>query len=158
MNATAKRKRATKAEPAVTVQRAATGPLPSPARFRRWAQAALRREARVTLRIVGAREARALNNRYRGRDYATNVLTFVYDDAQPLAGDIAICAPVVRREARARGIAAPAHYAHLTVHGMLHLQGYDHVRARDAARMERLETRILAALGFDDPYRRPPQP
>ena len=153
MNATAKRKRAAKPEPAVTVQRAATGPLPSPARFRRWAQAALRRKASVTLRIVGTREARALNRHYRGRDYATNVLTFVYDEARPLAGDIAICAPVVRREARAQRIDALAHYAHLTVHGMLHLQGYDHVRARDAERMERLEARILARLGFADPYR-----
>ena len=103
------------------------------------------KRACITLRIVGAREARLLNRHYRGRDYATNVLTFVYSDRRPLAGDIAICAPVVAREARACGISREAHYAHLTVHGVLHLQGYDHERARDAERMERLEVRILAA-------------
>jgi probable rRNA maturation factor len=138
----------------VTVQYATrVTPLPSSARFRRWARAALRRNAQLTLRVVGAREARLLNMRFRRRDYATNVLTFVYSDQRPLAGDILICAPVVQREARAQGINAMAHYAHLTVHGVLHLQGYDHVRTRDATRMERLETRILKQLGFDDPYR-----
>jgi len=128
--------------------------LPSRARFRRWARAALRKSARVTLRIVGAREARRLNQHYRGRDYATNVLTFVYSERRPLAGDIAICAPVVAREARTRGVSRDAHYAHLTVHGVLHLQGYDHGRASEARRMERLEVRILARLGYADPYGR----
>jgi probable rRNA maturation factor len=138
----------------VTVQFATDAEaLPSPARFRRWARAALTRAARITLRVVGAREARALNKRYRRRDYATNVLTFVYADERPLAGDIAICAPVVRREARAQKIGADAHYAHLTVHGVLHLQGHDHLRARDAERMEQLEARILKKLGYPDPYR-----
>ena len=127
--------------------------LPSSARFRRWARAALRRHAHITLRVVGAREARALNKRYRRRDYATNVLTFVYADQRPLAGDIALCAPVVRREARKQGIGLAAHYAHLTVHGVLHLQGYDHARTRDAGRMEKLEARILKKLGYRDPYR-----
>ena len=80
------------------------------------------------------------------------MLTFIYSDGRPLAGDIAICAPVVTREARLRGISCYAHYAHLTVHGALHLQGYDHERTSEAARMERLETHILARLGYANPY------
>ena len=126
--------------------------LPSPATFKKWLRAALTRGARVTLRIVDTREARLLNHRYRGRDYATNVLTFIYSDRRPLAGDIAICAPVVTREARLRGISRDAHFAHLTVHGVLHLQGYDHRHASEARRMERLEARILARLGYANPY------
>ena len=126
--------------------------LPSRARLREWAHAALRRNAAVTLRIVGAREARGLNRRFRSRDYATNVLTFAYPDQRPLAGDIAICAPVAAREARASGISREAHYVHLVIHGMLHLQGFDHENERDARRMERLESRILAKLGYSDPY------
>jgi probable rRNA maturation factor len=154
MSGTPKRKRAPTPEPAVTVQFATSADsLPSSARFRRWTRAALMRSAHITLRVVGAREARALNKRYRRRDYATNVLTFVYSDQRPLAGDIAICAPVVRREAREQRISLAAHYAHLTVHGVLHLQGYDHVRTRDAERMEKLEARILKKLGYRDPYR-----
>jgi probable rRNA maturation factor len=125
--------------------------LPSRARLREWARAALRRNAAVTLRIVGAREARGLNRRFRGRDYATNVLTFAYPEQRPLAGDIAICAPVAAREARARGIGRDAHYAHLVIHGMLHLQGFDHEIERDARRMEQLERRLLAKLGFGNP-------
>jgi probable rRNA maturation factor len=80
------------------------------------------------------------------------VLTFVYSERRPLAGDIAICAPVVAREARARGVSRDAHYAHLTVHGVLHLQGHDHQRRAEAERMERLEARILARLGYANPY------
>jgi probable rRNA maturation factor len=125
---------------------------PSRAQFRNWARAALTTSARITLRVVGAREARLLNHHYRGRDYATNVLTFIYPERRPLQGDIAICAPVAAREARARGISREAHYAHLTVHSVLHLQGHDHGNERDARRMERLETRILGQLGFADPY------
>ena len=134
--------------------------LPSPARIRRWVRSALRKSARVTLRVIGAREARALNRSYRGRDYATNVLTFVYSKAGPLEGDIAICAPVVAREARQQGISRDAHYAHLAVHGTLHLQGMDHARSAPAKRMENLETRILTGLGYADPYldARPPAP
>ena len=154
MNATAKRKPAPTPEPGVTVQIASrAAAIPSRARFRRWAAAALKRSAQITLRIVDSREARALNKQFRGRDYATNVLTFVYAEQTALAGDIAICAPVVRREARAQKISLDAHYAHLTVHGVLHLQGYDHIRTREAERMERLEARILKTLGYDDPYR-----
>ena len=126
--------------------------LPHRTTLRRWARAALARNARVTVRFVGSREGRALNARYRGRDYATNVLTFVYDDAVPLAGDLVLCVPVLRREARAQGKTLRAHCAHLVIHGMLHLQGYDHERAADARRMEARESRILARLGYADPY------
>ena len=126
--------------------------VPSPATLRRYAQAALERDAQVTLRIVDGREGRALNRRYRRRDYATNVLTFVYDDGMSLAGDIVLCAPVVAREARAQQKTQKAHYAHLVIHGMLHLQGYDHERDDEAARMEAREIRLLRELGYDDPY------
>jgi probable rRNA maturation factor len=130
--------------------------LPARASVARWIAAALARAAAVTVRFVGRTEGRRLNRAYRGRDYATNVLTFAYDRTPrgALAGDIVLCAPVIAREAREQRKALRAHYAHLTVHGALHLQGYDHQQARDAARMERLETRILARLGFPDPYGR----
>jgi probable rRNA maturation factor len=114
--------------------------------------AALEHDAEVTLRIVGRTEARKLNLDYRRRDYATNVLTFIYPDQPMLSGDIVLCAPVVRQEAKAQRIALVAHYAHLVVHGTLHLQGYDHERDREAKAMERLETEILARLGYPDPY------
>ncbi len=126
--------------------------LPARATLRRWMLAALARDAAVTLRFVGAREGRALNARWRKRDYATNVLTFVYDDVSPLAGDIAICVPVLRREARALGKPLRAHCAHLVVHGMLHLQGFDHESDADAAAMEARETAILRRLRHPDPY------
>jgi len=126
--------------------------IPARPKLRAWACAALQRSARVTLRIVGAREARKLNRTYRGRDYATNVLTFVYDETAPLSGDIVLCAPVVAREAREQGKSVEAHYAHLLVHGMLHLQGHDHAAARAAAAMEAREIRILARLGYGNPY------
>ncbi|MBK5104039.1 MAG: rRNA maturation RNase YbeY [Burkholderiales bacterium] len=140
----------------LTVQMAvsATG-LPTRAQLRRWLAAALARSAAITVRFVGAVEGRALNRAYRDRDYATNVLSFGYDGGGRdgrIEGDIVLCAPVLRREARAQGKALEAHVAHLTVHGALHLQGYDHQQARAAARMEALEKRILAELGFADPY------
>jgi probable rRNA maturation factor len=112
----------------------------------------LSRPAEVTLRFVAEGEGRRLNREYRGRDYPTNVLTFVYA-ASPLAGDIVVCAPLVAREAREQGKSPEAHYAHLVVHGLLHLQGHDHEEEAEAARMERRERRILLALGFEDPYR-----
>jgi probable rRNA maturation factor len=136
--------------------------VPSAASFRRWVEAALagarhRTPAELSIRIVGAGEGRALNRRYRGKDYATNVLSFPAElppaVATPLLGDIVICAPVLAREARAQGKAPRDHYAHLTVHGVLHLLGHDHLNATDAERMEALETRVLAALGIADPYR-----
>ena len=126
--------------------------LPSRTTLRRIARTALERNADVTIRIVGGREGRALNRRYRGRDHATNVLTFVYDDGVSLAGDIVLCAPVVAKEARAQRKTLRAHYAHLVIHGMLHLQGYDHERDDDAARMEAREIALLRALGYEDPY------
>ncbi len=107
----------------------------------------------MTLRIVGAAEARRLNRDFRGLDYATNVLTFVYGSDPRTEGDIALCAPVVVREAREQGKTAEAHWAHLVVHGMLHLQGHDHELARAAKAMEALETRIVMELGYPDPYR-----
>ncbi len=138
---------------ALTVQYAvAKSGLPAPATLRRWAVSALERDVRATLRFVGLAEGRTLNALYRGKEYATNVLTFVYDDAVPLAGDIVLCAPVLRREARAGGKTLRAHCAHLVVHGMLHLQGHDHASPREAARMESRETALLAALGYADPY------
>jgi len=153
-NGTPRRKPSRAPELALTVQYGLqSAQLPSRARLRKWAHAALRRTAAVTLRIIGAREARGLNRRFRRRDYATNVLAFAYPEQRPFAGDIAICAPVATREARARGISRDAHYAHLVIHGMLHLQGYDHENERDARCMERLESRILAKLGYADPYR-----
>ena len=137
----------------LVVQRAVPGPgLPVRATLRRWARAALLCDARVTLRFVGASESRALNRTYRGRDYATNVLTFVYDAQAPLAGDIVVCLPVVRREAQAQRKTLRAHLAHLVVHGMLHLQGHDHERDADAAAMEARETEILRGLRYADPY------
>jgi probable rRNA maturation factor len=120
-------------------------------------RAALDGDADITVRLVGLKEGRDLNSTYRGRDYATNVLTFVMRGEPPYAGDLALCAPVVLKEAREQGKAVAAHYAHLTVHGVLHLQGYAHERERDALVMEKLETRILKNLGYPDPYSAPPQ-
>jgi probable rRNA maturation factor len=126
--------------------------LPSQAQLKRWARAALERDARVTVRIVGGREARALNRKFRRRDRPTNVLTFVMRTRPRLEGDVALCAPLIAREARVQGKTAAAHYAHLVVHGVLHLQGYDHQAARAARTMERRETRIVTRLGFPDPH------
>lgn len=136
--------------------------VPAATSFRRWIVATLsgakyRHAAEVSIRIVSEQEGRDLNRHYRHKDYATNVLSFPADlpsDAGvSLLGDIAVCAPVVLREAREQGKPVRAHYAHLTVHGMLHLLGMDHQTDDDAERMEALETRILAALGIPDPYR-----
>jgi probable rRNA maturation factor len=131
---------------------------PRASELRRWARAALRdRDVEVAVRLVGEEEGRALNRDYRGRDYATNVLTFVYGDeagveGMPLFGDIVLCVPVVVREAQEQGKALAAHFAHLMVHGMLHLQGFDHEIPDEAEAMEALETEILAGLGIGDPY------
>ena len=130
--------------------------LPAPAALRRWASAAVDREARVTLRFVGRREGRTLNARYRGAAHATNVLAFVYDESPRIEGDVVLCAPVLREEARAQGKALADHCAHLVVHGMLHLQGYDHDTDRAARAMEARESAILTALGVPDPYARAP--
>lgn len=137
-----------------SVQRATRHPgQPTRAQLLRWARAALLRDCAPTLRVVAEPEGRALNAQYRGRDYPTNVLTFVYDGTDPLEGDVVLCAPVIAREAAAQCKPVDAHWAHLVVHGMLHLQGLDHETAREARAMEQLETRLLAALGYPDPYR-----
>ena len=129
--------------------------LPAKTTLRRWLAAALTRNAAITMRFVGAVEGRKLNRAYRGLDHATNVLSFDYGKpkrGEVLAGDLVLCLPVLRREARAQGKALTAHIAHLTVHGALHLQGHDHQSAGAAARMEALEVKILAKLGYPDPY------
>ena len=132
---------------------ASTHRVPTPAQVRRWARAALGVSGEITVRIVGATEARTLNRRYRGRDTAPNVLAFPYvSSRRAVQGDIVLCAPVIAREALAQGKTLDAHFAHLTVHGVLHLRGHDHARRRDAARMEALEKRLLAKLGYPDPY------
>ncbi len=125
---------------------------PSRLQFRKWVNAALMQSAEIVLRIVDEEEGRELNRHFRGKDKATNVLTFVYDELQPLSGDIVLCAPVVISEAQQQQKDLAAHYAHLTVHGVLHLQGYDHEHEADAAIMEQLETEIVTRLGYADPY------
>ncbi len=118
----------------------------------RWVRAALAAPAEITVRIVDAEEGQALNRDFRGKDYATNVLTFDYAREPVVSADLVLCAPVVAREATEQGKALEAHYAHLLVHGTLHAQGFDHEKLREARVMEARETQILAALGFDDPY------
>ena len=142
---------------ALTIQRASRAShVPSDRRLRAWARAALGRPAAVTLRFVAEAEARRLNREFRGKDYATNVLTFVYA-TRPLSGDVVVCAPVVAREAREQGKETQAHYAHLVVHGLLHLQGLDHEEEAEARRMERRERAILRQLGYPDPYAQRPR-
>ena len=132
------------------MQCAAAG-APPIALLRRYARAALQTSARadITLRVVGNAEARRLNSTFRKKHYATNVLSFPYGGS---SGDVVLCHPVIAKEARAHGKTLRAHYAHLVVHGVLHLRGHDHLRKRDAQRMERREIAILRRLGFDNPY------
>ncbi len=120
-------------------------------RVARCLRVALELPAQITVRIVGEEEGRTLNRDYRGKDYATNVLTFDYQREPVVMADLVLCAPVVEREALADGKTLAAHYAHLLVHGALHAQGYDHERRRDATRMEVRERDLLRALGFPDP-------
>jgi probable rRNA maturation factor len=146
--------------------------MPTRAQLRRWIRVALhpqgvrrrvpgsiaatlplQHDVNITLRIVDEPEGRELNRKYRGKDYATNVLTFVYDDTKQLMGDIVICAPVVEREAIAQHKDLLGHYAHLTIHAALHLQGYEHENDADAAEMETLETALMLKLRYPDPYR-----
>jgi len=125
----------------------------SPARVRRWMSIALRSPAEIAVRIVGQSEGRALNRQYRGKDYATNVLTFDYTREPVVSADLVLCAPVIEREAREQGKTLVEHYAHLLVHGTLHAQGYDHeTHERDALEMEALEVLLMGALGFPNPY------
>ena len=137
--------------------------VPSAVSFRKWVAAALDsriREADLAIRIVGTKEGRALNHHYRGKDYATNVLSFPAELPEglpegvkmPLLGDLVICAPVVAREAKEQKKPLAAHYAHLTVHGVLHLLGWDHEDEKEPVCMEQLEREILAGMGIEDPY------
>jgi probable rRNA maturation factor len=126
--------------------------VPTRAQLKKWALAALEEDAEVALRIVGESEGRELNRDYRGKDYATNVLTFPLTDDPVLMGDIVLCHPVVEKEAQEQNKPLEAHYAHLVVHGMLHLQGYDHVTDEEAEVMEALETQIVTKFGYADPY------
>ena len=156
--------------------------IPAASSLRAWAQTALKRKGELTIRVVDADESRALNGRYRRKDKPTNVLSFGYDDdaagplptadsaggsplsrkrargggrrdaANPVLGDLVICAPVVAREAREQRKPLRAHWAHMVVHGCLHLQGHDHENDTDAAAMEAVERKIMEKLGFDDPY------
>ncbi|SAL62728.1 rRNA maturation RNase YbeY [Caballeronia telluris] len=120
----------------------------------RWIKASLFADAELTIRFVGEDEGRTLNRTYRQKDYATNVLTFAYAESEddPVAGDLILCCPVVEKEAAEQGKPLAAHYAHLIVHGTLHAQGYDHEDDIEAAEMESIETDIMRALGFSDPY------
>mgnify|MGYP003501532825 FL=1 len=133
--------------------------LPSAASFRRWVALALgarHAPAELSIRVVAAPEGRRLNREYRGKDYATNVLSFPVElpagVSLPLLGDIVLCAPVIAREAREQGKARSDHYARLTIHGVLHLLGHQHERPAQARRMERIETQLLETIGIPDPY------
>ena len=126
--------------------------LPTRAEVRKWVRAAHPGAAELAVRFVDAAESRTLNAQYRAKDYPTNVLTFPYAREPVLAGDLVLCVPVVLREADEQGKAPEAHFAHLVVHGMLHLQGYDHEKAAAARVMEQKEREILSRLGFPDPY------
>jgi len=124
-----------------------------PVRVKKWVGMALAAPAEIAVRIVGAAEGQALNREYRGKDYATNVLTFDYTREPVVAADLVLCAPVVEREAAEQGKSLEAHYAHLLVHGALHAQGYEHETGeRDALEMEALEVLLLGALGYPNPY------
>jgi len=145
---------------AVEVQLATRGEsLPARTQLMRWARAAWRdaaQDAEVVVRVTGEAESRRLNRDYRGKDRPTNVLSFPFEPVAGIdlehLGDLVICAPVVAREAVEQGKPAEAHWAHMVVHGMLHLQGFDHETDADAAEMEALETEILAGLGYPAPY------
>ncbi|ATP52244.1 rRNA maturation RNase YbeY [Pseudomonas kermanshahensis] len=142
------------------LQRATDAAAPDDAAFRRWCELALRQrsaDSEMTIRLVDEAEGRELNHTYRHKDYATNVLSFpadVPDDLLdiPLLGDLVICVAVVEREAAEQGKTLEAHWAHLVIHGCLHLLGYDHIDDDEAEEMEALERELLAELGHPDPY------
>jgi len=145
----------------VNIQRATKTPnLPSNQRIRTWVHAALKRhalQAELNIRMVGIREAARLNRKWRGEKGPTNVLSFSTDDRRGLAngflGDIVLCAPVIAREAMQQGKSLGAHWAHMIIHGTLHLLGYDHVKPAEARKMENLEKKLLATLSIADPYK-----
>ena len=118
----------------------------------RWIKAALEADAEIAVRLVDAEEGQSLNRDFRKKDYATNVLTFDYAQEPVVMADLIICAPVIEQEAQEQGKSLEAHYAHMLVHGVLHAQGWDHLKKKEAEAMEAREREILAALGFDDPY------
>jgi probable rRNA maturation factor len=123
------------------------------ARLKRWSSTALEGAGEITVRIVGATEGRTLNREFRGKDYATNVLTFAYTQSPLTMADLVLCAPVVAREAREQRKPLVEHYAHLVVHGTLHAQGYDHEEDEEEANeMESLEVLLLGSLGLPNPY------
>lgn len=134
-------------------QLAAHRPVLRRASVARWIAHALTRPGELAVRVVGEPEGRALNLQYRGKDYATNVLTFDYASRPVVMADLVLCGPVIEREAREQSKTLQAHYAHLLVHGTLHAQGYGHEGdEREALEMETLEILLLAALGFENPY------
>lgn len=136
----------------ITIQRAvAAAGLPSAVSLRAWANAALKKKGELTIRVVDEAESESLNSQYRHKHKPTNVLSFGYGERGVL-GDLVICAPVVAREAREQNKLPRAHWAHMVVHGCLHLQGHDHENDADAAQMEALEIRIMEKLGFNNPY------
>jgi len=145
------------------LQQASSRAIPSEAQFRQWCALALRQrtaDSELTIRIVDEAEGQLLNNTYRQRDYPTNVLSFpadVPDDMLdiPLLGDLVVCAAVVEREAAEQGKPVDAHWAHMVIHGCLHLLGYDHIDDEEADEMESLERELLAELGHPDPYAEP---
>jgi len=120
----------------------------------RWIRAALELPGEITVRIVDAEEGLQLNSEFRGKDYATNVLTFDYAQEPVVMADLVICAPVVEDEAKKARLDIAAHYAHMLVHGTLHAQGYDHEEDDEAEHMEARESELMLALGFADPYKR----
>lgn len=149
----------------IDLQNACEAEIPALENLQNWAQSALVGDAKnqnweMALRVVDAEEGREINRDYRGKDYATNVLSFefelpdlvVEDMEMPYLGDLVICAPVVEKEAKEQNKDLIAHWAHLVVHGVLHLQGYDHLTDEEAEEMEALEVEILAKLGFENPY------
>ena len=126
---------------------------PSRSQVRRWVRATCETPAVLTVRFVAEDEGQALNASYRGKNYATNVLSFPYTCGEVLAGDLVLCKAVVSREAAEQRKALEAHYAHLVIHGLLHLSGFDHEKStKDAKMMEEMEINILATLGISDPY------
>lgn len=143
----------------LVIQRASlVATIPTDRQFKKWIAAtcaAIHQPTEITLRIVNAAEARNLNSAFRGKDYATNVLTFVYHEKKSpvLQADIVLCVQVVAQEARMQQKLLTHHYAHLTIHGVLHMAGLDHETPRQANKMEALEIKILASLGIDNPYR-----
>jgi probable rRNA maturation factor len=152
MTRTATKNQPLKLQLSVQNEVGAKTPSPSRAQVRRWVSAALERDVSATIRFVSEEDIRAMNAQFRGKDYATNVLTFVYETAPRVWGDIAICPAIIAKEAKAQQKTLHAHYAHMVMHGVLHLQGYDHERAREAETMEARERVLLKRFRIDDPY------